>query len=37
MTAVVSWVDRSLGVVGGQDVLYLMKSCAGENSVHVSS
>ena len=33
MTAV---VDQSLGVVGGQGVLYLLKSCAGENSVHVS-
>lgn len=39
MTAVVArvpWVDQSLGVVGGQDVLDWMKSCAREQGVHVS-
>ena len=39
MTAVVafvSWVDQWWRVVGGQDVLDWMKSCAREKRVHVS-
>ena len=32
----VSWVDRSLPVVGGQDVSDSRKSCAGDKGVHVS-
>ena len=40
MTAVVafvSWVEQSLGVVGGQDALGdLMKSCARDKWLHVS-
>ena len=39
MTAVVApvaWVDQSLEVEGGQDVLGLMKSYARERRVHVS-
>lgn len=30
VVAPVSWVDRSLGVVGGQDVLDSMRNWAGE-------
>lgn len=36
VVAPVSWVDQWLGVVGGQDVLDLMQSCASKKKVHVS-
>ena len=36
VVAPVSWVEQSLGVEGGQDVLDLMQSWAGKKKVHVS-
>lgn len=36
VVALVSWVEQSSRVVDGQDVLYLMKSWAREQRVHVS-
>ena len=36
VVALVSWVDQSSWAVGGQDVLYLMKSWARETRFHIS-